>query len=140
LKIYNYLDKANECFKVAVNLYSFNYLNDKKILFAIIRNLYDSGLSSISLFYEKIYKEKDISIYEGNLDFMEYIDKNIVIVNKLKSILEKHRVSTVEFFRNDNLVICSENYSDLELIDNKKLMQYFKSVKLLLEAANVRGI
>lgn len=119
-------------------------VKDPKMLMGIMKNIYNSSLKAIDalLAYERSYKR--IPIYTedfyGNLELVKTYclakyslpREFIQIMKDIKEILEEHQKSPVEFRRNDNFIICSDNYR-LKSIDVNKVKAYLAGTKPFVE-------
>src|SRR3989344_4745053 len=135
----NYLSTADHLTYVTYNL-----LKDQKLVLPILQNLYNACLNVIAalIYYEKIYKKVNpfpldadsrIKLFETELAKKYKLDnQNIKVIKELRTIINDHMKSSLEFARGDKLVICNEDYSKLDIIDSSKLKYYILNTKKLL--------
>ena len=146
----NLVKEANRCFQSADHLtyVTYNLLKDKRLILSIIQNLYVASLSSIAaiLHYEKLYKQistlpldidSRIHMFENTIAKKYNIDSGAVrVVKELKLILDQHKNSPLAFSRKDNLVICSEDFTIINVVDINKLKNYVTSIRELVGMVN----
>ena len=82
---------------------------------------------------------KDPKLFLGiveNLDkALQELEANPKLLQHLQSILEKHKLSPIEFRKKEMFVICDDNY-DLEIVTVEELKLYLKEIKHLLAQLN----
>ena len=117
-------NKANEKLKLADHMLTqtFPLVKDPKILVAVLENLFlalTGGMASV-LYYERTFKsippfvdnfENKFSLFTQKCVPKYNLDKKYIeLVIEVKEAVLAHRKSPIEFARNDNFVICSDNY------------------------------
>ncbi len=140
------MQEAIIAFKTADHLMYVSYplLKDNKLLLALVYNLHISGFKAVYAFllYEKLYKrlhllpsdfQSRIDLFEshlmGKIDIRPEVCK---IIKNLKSLVDQHQRSPIEFSRKDAYVLCNEDYSRLTKLTPELLRTYLSSVREFL--------
>jgi hypothetical protein len=119
---------------------TFKFINDKKILLNVIENIYKSllyGIDSI-LQYEaatkqaRLFKEsrKNMQLFKMIADTYSISQSEIRFIDEIFYITKKHKESSMEFLKNDKIVIMSDNlpyYLQLNTI-----RQYIENTKVII--------
>jgi hypothetical protein len=138
--------EAKKRLLMADHLVSFTYplVKDNRLLIAITENVFlalTSALASL-LYYERKFKR--IPPFHDNFDskfyiFTEEVSKSYKLnseysklLTEVKALLLAHRTSPVEFSRNDNFVMLTENYKKMSTINIDKLRSYLALTKKFL--------
>ena len=122
---------------------TFPLIKDKKILIKILtetKNALANCVNSI-LQYEYLYKK--INLYkDAKTNFKIFMkeccpkyqitQKEIDLIVELFELVEKHKQSTVEFPRNEKVIILSENLKT-ETITIEKLKEFFNLLKEIIK-------
>lgn len=59
--------------------------------------------------------------------------QHLDMILKIRKILDSHKKSPVEFHRGEKMVICNDNYHELQVISTKDLQMYLKLTRDFLE-------
>jgi hypothetical protein len=122
-------------------------LKDPKLLLAAIENIFLAYTNSISslLYYERLFKripnfqdtyESKFRIFEERCSFKYHIkEENINIIKEIKNIIVQHRKSPIEFTREDQFVICSNDYS-MKTIKYVQLKEMIINAKQFIDKVN----
>jgi hypothetical protein len=122
-------------------------LKDPKLLLAAIENIFLAYTNSISslLYYERLFKripnfqdtyESKFRIFEERCSFKYHIkEENINIIKEIKNIILQHRKSPIEFTREDQFIICSNDYS-MKTIKYKQLKEMIINAKQFIDKVN----
>ncbi|MCK4647558.1 hypothetical protein KAT24_01345 [Candidatus Pacearchaeota archaeon] len=122
---------------------TFPLIKDKKILTKILtetKNTITNCINSI-LQYEYLYKR--INLYkDAKTNFRIFIQKccpyykitqkEIDSIKELFELVEKHKQSTIEFLKNEKIVILSENLKT-ETITIEKIKEFFNLSKEIMK-------
>ena len=141
--------KAQEKFKVADHMLTQTYplVKDPKLLVAVMENLFlalTNAMASV-LYYERtfkrippfvenfenkfdLFKQKCVPRYKLNKEYTQ-------LISRIKEAVLAHRTSPVEFTREGNFVICSDNYK-LKTISVEQIKQYIGQTKTFLKETN----
>jgi len=146
-KFLDYLKEAEEITKTADHLIYTTYplVQDKRILLKIILELKKSLAYCINsiLQYEYIYKriklttnpKTNLLIFEQKCAHKYKLSKkDTILIQELFEIAEKHQKSSMEFMKNDKLVILSENSSQ-KVISIEKIKEFLELSKQLTNNA-----
>lgn len=139
-------DKAQEKFKFADHMLTQTYplVKDPKLLVAVMENLFlalTSAMASL-LYYERTFKRVPAFVdnFENKFDLFKQkcvpkynLDKEYTkLISDIKESVLAHRKSPIEFARNDNLVICSDNYK-LRTVSVEQIKKYIGLTKTFLK-------
>ncbi len=141
------LNEAINAFRTADHLAYVSYplLKDKRLLLAIVQNLYLAGAKCMEalLRYERLYKRISVipedfnsrlSIIEKDLAKNANIGiKTLNSIRELDFLSKHHRDSPTEFYRRDKLVICSEGFADIRTVDIELLKEHTSNLRKFLE-------
>ena len=140
------LDEAKKKHHVADHMLTQTYplLKDPKLLLSVVSNLSAASINAMLavLEYERLYKR--VPPYSENFEqkyflFRDTIAKKynipldgVLLIKDLKSMLEEHKKSPVEFSRKDQYVICSSSYR-MRTVDVPKMKSYINAINLLID-------
>ena len=141
--------KANKHLQIADHLTYVTYplLNDVKLVFAVIDNLYTAYVSAMDAFltYERLYKrimvlpddyKERLDIFKTRIVKRYNIDRgHVLIMDDLAQIIAYRRKSPVEFIRNDKLMICSDTYK-MKSVNYDKVKEYLNKSKPFFSRMN----
>ena len=123
-------------------------LKDPKLLLAAIENIFLAYTNSISalLYYERLFKripnfqdtyESKFRIFEERCSFKYHIkEEDINIIKEIKNIIVQHRKSPIEFTREDQFIICSNDYS-MKTIKYEQLKEMIINAKKFIDRISV---
>ena len=137
--------KAKKSVQLADHMAFMTYkvVKDPKLLVAILENVFLALTNSMTslLHYERMFKrippfpenfESKFIIFKENCVKKYSIDKqSLSLMREVKDILYEHKASPVEFTRNDQFVICSDNYK-MKTISLNKIKDYVSRAKLFV--------
>lgn len=138
--------EATKYFRTADHLACVTYplLKDNKILWTIAKNLYLTSYKGVSavLHYEQLYRrirllpvdyDLRIQIFERDVAPRMKIDRNVLnVVKSLRILMQKHKESAVEFSRNNRIIICDEEYTQVKTLDLDMLKSYILVMRSFL--------
>ncbi|MBU0929468.1 MAG: hypothetical protein KJ623_00145 [Nanoarchaeota archaeon] len=139
---YELLNLAKKSLKTADHLTYMTYplVKDIKIIVAITENIYSSVINAMEsvLQYDRYYKR--INPLAENFDsrFQVFKEKcaqrynfdrdDLSLIDELRTIVAHRSNSTMEFIRNDKLIICSPNFK-MKTFDINAIKQYLIKTK-----------
>ena len=145
-KVKELIIKANKSLKTADHLTYITYklVNDPKLTIAILENINLTLVSAMEavLHFDRLFKR--IQPYPQNFDskFQVFKEscvprynistKHLILIQEIKSILEKHKESPMEFIRKDKFVIASSAYR-LQTISINTIKKYLADTKGFME-------
>jgi hypothetical protein len=119
---------------------TFKVIEDKRILLNVLENLYKSLLYGIDciLQYEaatkkaRLFKEsrKNLHLFKMIADSYGITTAEIRFIDEIFYITKKHKGSSMEFLKNDKIVIMSDN--DPYYLQLSTLKQYINSSREIL--------
>ncbi len=141
--------EANNAFRTADHLAYVSYpiLKDNRLLMAITQNLYIAGLKGMDavLYYEYLHKrishmpfdfDSRLLIFERIAPRMKIKSEICRTIRELRFVMNEHKTSSVEFSRRDNFVICSDNYTTLQVVNIETVKNNLNNIKEFLFACN----
>jgi len=144
-KVLENLIEAERLIKTSDHLIymSFPVIKDKKILTRAIINIYEATQKIISSILQREYLLEKINLTDNhNLNFKIFVEKcapfyninqeEIKSIQELFEIIKEHKKSPMEFFKNEQLVILSNNLETLT-ISLEKAKKFLNTTKLLLK-------
>ena len=142
--------EAVKYFRSAEHLTFVTYplLKDNKLLWAITKNLYLTSYNAVNaiLHYEHLYRR--IRVLPADFDLrMQIFEKDIAprmklngdiskVINNLRILMKQHKESTVEFSRNNRLIICNEGYTNIKTLDLEMLKSYIVVIHTFIHLIN----
>jgi hypothetical protein len=139
-KINAYFDEAVRSLQIADHMIYVSYplLNERKLLLKVLDELYKAViLSANAILYDDSKKNKQININE-NPEFFNKFLKNSMDKNQIEKLIEilrihnKHKSSAMEFFKNNKLVIMSDDLM-INTLDILKIKEYLLVSKQLIQ-------
>lgn len=142
-------DKAQKKLKIADHILTQTYplVNDPKLLVAVMENLFLALTNTLGaiLYYERTFKrvppfvdnfENKFRIFKDKCTPRYNFDRRYIrLIEDIKESVMAHRASPVEFAREGNFVICSDNYK-LQTLSVCKIKQQIQLTKTFLKEAN----
>ncbi len=139
-------EKARKRLNIADHMLTMTYplVKDSKILLAALENLFMAISYSIGsvLYYERMYKrippfhdnfESKFNMFRIKIVPRFKIDtKYLDLIREIRDIIVAHKKSPVEFSRDNQFVIASEDY-DLKKISLEQLKAYIPKTKRFIE-------
>jgi|TARA_B100001971_G_C18045868_1_gene460168 hypothetical protein len=145
-----YREKSKRSIIIADHMVSvtYNLVRDPKLLLSVIENTLLSlsyAMSSL-LQYELLFKR--VSPFEDSFDarfelFKEVAAKYnisvefISLIIDVKGLISSHKNASVEFSRNDKLVICSDNYRIISVSMDDIKKHIIKAKLFIQEISNI---
>jgi hypothetical protein len=139
--------EAKKRLLLADHMLSLTYplVKDTRLLIAITENLFLALMNSLAalLYYERAFKR--IPPFHDNFDskfnmFTEEVSKSHNLSRKyakllmeVRALLLAHRESPIEFSRNENFVMCTENYKNMKTISVDSLKDYLMLTKQFMK-------
>lgn len=149
-KFIEYLEEADKITKVADHLLYMTYpiVRDKKILIKIITELKRAVAYCVNAILQYEYISKRIQLFQDpKINFKIFKEKSaprfkiekseIDLISELFSIAEMHKKSSMEFSRNEKLVILDEN-SNTKIIEIEKIKKFLELSKKILGKIKVQ--
>lgn len=148
------IDEAKKHLLVADHILTVTYpiVNDPKILLSVVENLDISFSKAISAVLSYEHSLGIIPSYhdtpDGKLEaFKEKIVKKhnitpeqIRMIEEIRSILQEHKESPVEFSKKDEFVICADEFKRIKTIDIKEMKEQASNAKIFIDCiANIVG-
>ena len=144
------LSQANRYFKTADHLVYVTYplVKDHKLLITALENLYIAMRYAMDavIYYDRLYKrigpvpenfESRYQVFKMKCAPRYKIeDKSVDMLRHLKSVVDERKNSPVEFTRNNKVVICSEGYERMRMIDANLLKGYVTNVRIFMSVVN----
>ena len=119
---------------------TFPVVKDPKLLITILSNIYkslDSSMSAI-VYYDRLFKrippftdefDSRYTIFRNKSVRLYSIDQKYpMLINQIKTILDKHKKSPIEFVKNNKFVICNEEYKT-DSIGVKDIKEFIAQTK-----------
>jgi hypothetical protein len=143
-KFIGYFNESVRSLQIADHMTYVTYplVNEKKLLLKILDEIYKSVTYSINaILYFNYYKNKSKVFLNNNDNLKEFLEKqsfnllNKNQLNKIKEIVEvhnKHKLSAIEFVKNNKVVIMSDNLN-IHALDIQKIKEYLLVTKELLK-------
>ena len=143
MEVYQRLrQEAKRKISLADHMLSVTYplVRDSKLLLAVLENLFLALTHTMAmiLYYERIYKRvphffdtfesKYILFSEKCVPRYRFDEKYLSFLRDVKEILVAHKRSPIEFSRNDQFVICSEDY-ELKILAPNDIKKYLSKTK-----------
>ena len=142
------LEEAKKHLLISDHILTMTYplVNDPKLLLSVIENLNLSFQAGISAVLEYERELKLIPPYhdspEGRLDVFkqkiiekyEIPNEYVKMIEDIKSIVEEHKESPVEFSKKDEFVICSDEFKRLKTINVKEMKEYVSKAKIFISS------
>ncbi|MFA5259379.1 MAG: hypothetical protein WC979_04570 [Candidatus Pacearchaeota archaeon] len=127
---------------------TFPLVNEKRLLLKIIEEINLAIICSLNCMFNYKYPLKNVDFNKDNLDLLESslkeISKDYELTNeqiiKIKEIFElnqKHKKSSIEFVKKDNVVILSDNLS-FQAINIQKIKEYLLLAKRIIIKFNLK--
>ncbi len=140
--------QANKFFNTADHLtyITFPLVKEIKLMITITENLYFAVMNAMDaiLEYDKLYKRIDILSNDFDLRFETFRQEcakrynlrreYITMINELRNIILNHKKSPMEFIKNNNIVIYSQN--QVNTISMEKIKQYLPLTRQFLNDIN----
>ncbi len=138
-------ENALKQMKLADHIFTMTYplVQDPKLLKVVVKNIYESMESTISMLlnYERYYKR--IPPFTENYDAMVELCRNVFekhnvsqgyigFLNEIKEMMDLQKKSDVEFVRKEKVVFASKDY-DLNTISVKEIKDYMSKGKLFMQ-------
>jgi hypothetical protein len=105
-------------------------IKDPKMLLGVLENIYYAINDIITCFLEEKYY--DLTDDEKYKIFIIKFSKHVEIVKEIKIVWEKRKESPVEFVKNNQLYVCSDDY-DIRIISENEMKRFLSNAKLLNE-------
>jgi len=126
---------------------TFPLVNEKRLLLKIIEEINLSIICSLNCMFNYKYPLKSIDFGKDNTDLensLKEISKDYELTNeqiiKIKEVFElnkKHKKSSIEFVKKDNVVILSDNLS-FQAINIQKIKEYLLLAKRIIIKFNLK--
>ncbi|MBN2111473.1 hypothetical protein JW707_00065 [Candidatus Woesearchaeota archaeon] len=141
--------KAQEKLKLADHMLTQTYplVKDPKLLVAVMENLFlalTNAMGSV-LYYERTFKKIPpfVDNFENKFEMFKQkctpkykLSRDYVsLISEIKEAVLAHRTSPVEFAREGNFVICSDNYK-LKTLSVDQIKKYAEKTKTFLKETN----
>ena len=121
-------------------------LKDPKLLLAATENIFLSYTNSVGslLYYERLFKripnfndtfESKFRLLRDIYEKYEIKQEDINTIKEIKDIILQHRKSPMEFSRDDQFVICSDDYN-MKTISIDDLKKMIKNAKDFIRKVN----
>ena len=76
-------------------------------------------------------------VFEKDIAPRIKINRDILnVVKALKKLMQEHKESTVEFSRNNRLIICNEGYTNIKTLDLEMLKSYIVVIHTFIHLIN----
>ena len=147
---YSYLEDASRKLAVASHMLyvTFPLVKDSRLLIKILNELHLSAASTINAVLEHEYSCKRIPLYEDKgLNFNTFRNKSaprfkispeqIIAINEIFYLIERHEKSPMEFIRNDKFVIMSDDMN-ASILSIEKLKGYVNLISDMLKKTRER--
>lgn len=122
---------------------TYQVVNDPKLLIAVLENVLQSIHLSIQsvLAYERLFKR--IPPYPGTLEGQlmvikqklakkyELTEEDFKLISAIKTLLQNHKSSPIEFIRNNKFVISDDSYN-LKTLSMNDMKQHISKTKQLV--------
>ncbi|AJF62948.1 MAG: hypothetical protein QT11_C0001G0813 [archaeon GW2011_AR20] len=141
------LNRANQLFKTADHLAYVTYplLKDNKLIITILENLSEASIKAMEamLYYEKNYKRiqhfpsdfrSKIEIFRLTCSHYNIPRNYVVLIQDVHDIVEKRKLSKMEFIKNDKYVIWSNGA--LVSLNYEKIKEYLYNLKPFFNKVN----
>ena len=140
------IHKARRYLQIADHLVNMTYkiLKESKLLLSSLENIFLALTNAMTSLLNQEAKLKKIPQFNNDFDsrfkaFKNYHLKkrnfdieNIYMIKEIKETLIAHKKSSMEFTRQDRLVICSDNYN-MKVVTAKTIKDYLSKAKLFIE-------
>ena len=142
--------EANRYFNTADHLVYVTYplVKDHKLMITALENLYvamEYAMDAV-IYYDRLFKrigpvaenfESRYEMFKMKCAPRYKISNEFVIMLKeLKKFIDGHKNRSVEFIRNNKVVICSIGYETVKMVDINLLKNYVVNVRLFLKVVN----
>lgn len=142
--------EANRYFKTADHLVYVTYplVKDHRLMITALENLYIAMRYAMDavIYYDRLYKrigpvpENFESRYEvfkmKCAPRYKIANEFVVMFKQLKRFIDEHKNSPVEFVRNNKVVICSQGYESVKMVDINLLKSYVVNVREFMRVVN----
>ena len=138
------LDKAKQHLDIAYGLINLNQtLKDLKMLNIVVEHLFLALGKALSAYldynvrykflegYEKTFLGKVRAFQRLSIKEFRSFDQDFLL--ELRSLVEYHKNSSMEFERSNSLVICVDDYNNCKKISLKKVKAFFGKAKLFID-------
>lgn len=136
-------DQAKRNLDIAEHILTVTYplLKDTKLLLGVSENIFLGLTNSMSsvLHYELIFKrippfyedfDSKLNVFGRKVIPRHNIKRdNLILLQEVKDLVLKHKKAPVEFVRKDNLVMCDDEYKDVETLSAPKLRDLLERAK-----------
>ncbi|MFH1210896.1 MAG: hypothetical protein V1645_03185 [archaeon] len=141
-RVYALLERANKCLRTADHLAYVTYplIKDTKLVIPILENVHNALMLSVDAMveYDRIYKRimnipedftSRLELFKRTSATRYNIDReHITLITEINQIMETRKKGTMEFMRNDRLVVCGTDFRT-KTVDYEKIKDYINRSK-----------
>ncbi|MBI2650968.1 hypothetical protein HYX01_00680 [Candidatus Woesearchaeota archaeon] len=144
-KFHELKDAAIKKLQIADHILTMTYplVKDQRLLVSVLENLFlafSYGMSSVlhyELFFKRVAPFPDnfaskFELFKNCAAKYKFGNEHLRIMQEIKEIVLAHKKSPMTFSRNEDFVICNENYG-LKRISANMLKEYINNAKLFIK-------